>query len=298
MSNRHAIRRIEDLRRLKADCSKEDCIASIAIIIESLFTSRGRPPTPSRREALDSLFQHARTFLGSDHGAPFVDIDSIDEQFFRVRGPAERAAGGTLFLREVSGLSMASQVKLLVVIAAMRVRVVAATQSDLADRVRKNLFHEELYRRLSARSVVIAPLAERQDDIPELALTFVRWSAERMKKRIAGIAPEALRALRSYEFPGNVRELKNIIERAVILARGRLITERDLALWPDEPRGSGDFFHMALRDDGTPWPIDDVERAYVGRVLEHHEGHRTAAAQALGISYPTFLKRLRELKLE
>jgi DNA-binding NtrC family response regulator len=182
----------------------------------------------------------------------------------------------------------------------VELRVVAATNADLRDLVRRGAFREDLYHRLSVFAVAIPPLAERKDDIPDLAVTFVRYFAERVKKRVTGIAPEAMRALQAYGYPGNVRELRNIIERAVILSRGQLLVERDL-MFPEEAslaRNISGFFHVALKDDGTPPPIDEIERNYVGRVLEHCGGHRTAAAQTLGISYPTFLKRLRELGLE
>jgi two-component system response regulator AtoC len=109
----------------------------------------------------------------------------------------------------------------------------------------------------------------------------------------------ALAAMHAYDYPGNVRELRNIVERAIILAQGPEITERDVIL-SDPPSGKNEpaaFFTVALGSEGTAPNLEVVERAYVVRVLEHLHGKRMAAAQALGISYPTFLKRLRELGL-
>src|SRR5262249_20327797 len=126
----------------------------------------------------------------------------------------------------------------------MKVRLVAATSCDLRERVRRGQFNEDLYRQLSACSVAIPPLAEHTDDIPELALAFARWSAERMNKRVTGIASETLVALREYAFPGNVRELRNIIECAVMCTRGRLISEGDLML---DVLPRSDFFRVPLR---------------------------------------------------
>jgi two-component system response regulator AtoC len=223
------------------------------------------------------------------------------------------AAGGTLFLDEVTEMPLRSQAKLLKFLDTMRfrrlggqreiaveLRVVAATNANIRELVRGGQFREDLYHRLSVFAVAIPPLAERRDDIPDLAQSFVRWFAERVKKRVVGLSPAALRALQAYTFPGNVRELRNVIERAVILCRGAEIGERDL-MFPSEdvaPATSPSFFTVELGADGAPPEIGVVERSYVGRVLQHCGGHRTAAAHALGISYPTFLKRLRELGLE
>ncbi len=275
---------------------------------------------------------HAMTFEKRDQDAPFMQVncaalpeDLIENELFghergaftdakaTQRGLIEMAAGGTLFLDEITEMPQRSQAKLLKFLDTMRfrrlggqreiavdLRVVAATNADVRELVRRGNFREDLYHRLSVFAIVIPSLAERKDDIPDLALSFVRWFAERIKKRVTGLAPEAMRALQTYGYPGNVRELRNIIERAVILSRGPILVERDL-MFPSEsavPTRGGGFFQVALRDDGTPPTIDEIERTYVGRVLEHCGGHRTAAAQALGISYPTFLKRLRELGLE
>jgi len=287
------------------------------------------PSGSGKQRAAEML--HAMTFVKTDQDAPFMQVncaalpeDLIENELFghergaftdakaTQRGLIEMAAGGTLFLDEITEMPPRSQAKLLKFLDTMRfrrlggqreisveLRVVAATNTDLRELVRRGQFREDLYHRLSVFAVAIPPLAERKDDIPDLALSFVRWFAERVKKRVTGVSPEAMKALVAYGYPGNVRELRNIIERAVILSRGPTLVERDL-MFPTESTGArvGGFFHVALRDDGTPPQIDEIERSYVGRVLEHCGGHRTAAAQALGISYPTFLKRLRELGLE
>jgi two-component system response regulator AtoC len=288
-------------------------------------------PSGSGKQRAAELL-HEMTFASGVEDAPFMQVncaalpdDLIENELFghekgaftdakaTQRGLIEMAAGGTLFLDEVTEMPLRSQAKLLKFLDTLRLRrlggqreisvelrVVAATNADIRDRVRRGAFREDLYHRLSVFSVAIPPLIERKDDIPDLAASFVRWFAGRVKKRVTGIAPEALEALKVYSYPGNVRELRNVIERAVILSRGPLVVARDL-MFPSEvseaaPRSG--FFTVELRGDGTPSPIDEIERKYVGRVLEHCGGHRTAAAQTLGISYPTFLKRLRELGLE
>jgi two-component system, NtrC family, response regulator AtoC len=287
-------------------------------------------PSGSGKQRAAELL-HATTFQAVDADAPFMQVncaalpeDLIENELFghekgaftdaktTQRGLIEMARGGTLFLDEITEMPTRSQAKLLKFLDTFRVRrlggqreiavelrVVAATNADVREMVRSGKFREDLYHRLSVFSVAVPPLAERRDDIPGLAEAFVRYFATRVKKRVVGISAAALRALAEYDFPGNVRELRNLIERAVILAPGPTVTERDLMFPPRAGAApTGGFFGVGLRVDGTPPPLEEVERTYVARVLEHCQGHRTAAAQTLGVSYPTFLKRLRELGLE
>jgi len=277
---------------------------------------------------------HAMTYEGTDRDAPFVEVncaalpdDLVESELFghekgaftdakaARRGLIEMAAGGTLFLDEVTELPLRSQAKLLKFIDSMRfrrlggpreiqvqLRVVAATNQDVLEAVRAGRFREDLYHRLAVFQVEIPPLRERPEDLPDLVAALVRFFSGRLKKRVVGLTPDAMAALRAYPFPGNVRELRNVLERAVILCRGPEITADDLVLptRPGEeaaPAGQA-FFHVRLAEDGTPPPLEHVERAYVAQVLNHLGGRRMVAAQALGISYPTFLKRLRELGLE
>ena len=290
------------------------------------------PSGAGKQHAAELL--HRMTFpTGTGDGAPFVEVNCaalpahlVESELFghergaftdaRVmrRGLIEVADGGTLFLDEITELPEPSQAKLLKLLDSMRfrrlggqreievsLRIVAATSRDprtLAD----SHLREDLYHRLAVFLVDIPPLAERREDIAELARGFMSYFAGRVKKRITGISPGALEALSSYDFPGNVRELRNIVERAMILTAGPEIEARDIILAEaGEPRMKrrekleDTFFSMALGVDGVPPPAEVVERAYVARVLEHFQGKRVVAAQALGISYPTFLKRLREL---
>jgi len=273
------------------------------------------------------------TFSFSDTGdAPFVEVNCaalpdelVESELFghekgaftdakaTRRGLIEMADGGTLFLDEVTELPLRSQAKLLKFIDTLRfrrlggqreicveLRVVAATNRDLREQVRAASFREDLYHRLAVFSVEIPSLSERREDIPALADSFVQFFAARTKKRVRGISDGARRLLFSYAYPGNVRELRNIIERAVILANGSEITEREIMLpnpgeLIDVPPS---FFRVALGSAEIPPSLEAVERAYVGRVLEHYGGRRMAAAEALSISYPTLLKRLRELGLD
>jgi two-component system, NtrC family, response regulator AtoC len=251
--------------------------------------------------ALPSNLVESELF-GHERGA-FTDARSSR------RGLIEMADGGTLFLDEIGELPDASQAKLLKFLDSMRfrrvggerelevsLRVIAATNQDIEAMVKSGRFREDLYHRLSVFVVQVPPLAQRREEVPTLAQSFVAQCAEKTKKRVEGITPAALGLLQSYEFPGNVRELRNIIERAVILAQGHEITPEDLVLRAPAGKSEGHaFFQIQVEAGHAPPSMQAIEQAYVMRVLEHHEGRRMAAAAALGISYPTFLKRLREL---
>ncbi|HEX2872431.1 MAG TPA: sigma-54 dependent transcriptional regulator [Polyangiaceae bacterium] len=271
---------------------------------------------------------HALTHQQNAADAPFIDVNCaalpsnlVESELFghergaftdarsSRRGLIEMADQGTLFLDEIGELPEASQAKLLKFLDSMRfrrvggerelevsLRVIAATNQDIEALVKSGRFREDLYHRLSVFVVQVPPLSQRREEVAPLAEAFLAQCAQKTKKRVEGITKPALALLESYEFPGNVRELRNIIERAVILAQTSQITPEDLALRP--PSGRADvraFFQVDVAAGQAPPSMHAVEHAYVMRVLEHLEGRRTAAAQALGISYPTFLKRLREL---
>ncbi len=275
---------------------------------------------------------HRLTWATADPDAPFVEVncaalpeDLIESELFghergaftdarsTRRGLIELANGGTLFLDEVTELPLRSQAKLLKFLDTMRfrrlggqreievsLRVIAASNRDVVQLVHEGRLREDLYHRLNVFCITLPALSARCEDIPILADSFTRYFAARCRKSIRGLSPGAIAALQSYSYPGNVRELRNIIERAVILAGDSLLTERDLLL--TEPSGparfSSSFFSADLNPDGSPLPIEAIERRYVSRVLEYYEGRRMAAAEALKMSYPTFLKRLRELELD
>jgi two-component system response regulator AtoC len=285
------------------------------------------PSGVGKQRAAETL--HALTW--SDTDAPFVEIncaalpdDLVESELFghekgaftdarsTRRGLVEVADGGTLFLDEITEMPLRSQAKLLKFMDTMRfrrlggqrelaveLRIVAATNQDIEGLVAAGRFREDLYHRLAVFVVTIPSLADRRGDVPDLARTFVDFFAARLKKRGLELSESAVAALRAYGYPGNVRELRNIIERAVILARHGAITEDDIVLPSrrEAPAAVGPFFAVPSVN-GRPPSLEELERAYTARVLEHFEGHRTAAAQALGISYPTFLKRLRDFDLE
>jgi two-component system response regulator AtoC len=230
------------------------------------------------------------------------------------RGLVEMADGGTLFLDEVTELPERSQAKLLKFLDAMRfrrvggereiavqLRIVAATNQDVAQMVATGKLREDLFHRISVFSIAVPALRERREDIPDLADSFVEFFARRVKKRVSGLSRGARDKLVQYDYPGNVRELRNIVERAVILTRAQEIQPDDIVLPRAESALHGHypaFFSVDLKLDGEPPTAEQIEQAYVKRILDYYAGKRTQAAQALGVSYPTFLRRLRELGLE
>ncbi len=279
---------------------------------------------------------HDATYRLSDPDAPFLQVNCaalpaelVESELFgheqgaftdarnMRRGLVEMASGGTLFLDEIGEMPLRMQAKLLTFLDSLRfrrvggqreiavsLRVVAATNRNLDDEVTAGNFRSDLLHRLRVFTVAIPRLTDRLDDLPALAETFVELFATQVKKPVRGISADAIAALRRYHFPGNVRELRNMIQRAVILTTNTILDERDFALptsgavrGPISAPGD-EFFNFSLQPDGRPHPLHDVEKAYVARVLEFCGGHRTAAATVLQISYPTFLKRLRELQLE
>jgi two-component system, NtrC family, response regulator PilR len=227
----------------------------------------------------------------------------------RHRGLFRDADGGTLLLDEVGELPLSLQVKLLRVLQERSVRAVgtthevpvdvrllAATNRDIEAAVQQGSFRQDLYYRLNVIRLVLPPLRERREDIPLLAERFLRRFAEEMGKEVVGLTPDCLRALEGYAFPGNVRELENVIERAVALAGGRSIGLGDL---PPEISGlAGETAPslVSLPPDGCQLDdvMNEVERRMLLEALERTNGVRTAAAKLLGISFRSLRYRLQK----
>lgn len=226
------------------------------------------------------------------------------------RGLLELADGGTIFLDEVADLGPSVQGKLLRVIETMRfrrvggtqdrgvnVRVVSATHHDLSAAVERKLFRLDLYHRLDVFHLMVPPLRERREDVIEIATQFMRETARRLGRPVDSISREASEALLAYDFPGNVRELRNVIERAVILETSRELTSRAVVLGrplsTTEATEPG-FMQVQLGPDGEPPSLRDVEREFVAKVLEHTGWNKTRAARLLGITFPTIQKKIQD----
>ena len=210
------------------------------------------------------------------------------------------ADGGTIFLDEISDMSLAMQVKLLRVLQdkevcmvgsnktrKVDVRILAATNKDLQDQVKKGLFREDLFYRLNVITIVIPPLRERGDDILLLANHFLTQYADESGKPPLRFSDQALQSLRSYNWPGNVRELENIIHRLVVMTDGDLIDVRDL---PTLMRFS------ALWKTGFNRTLAEVESEYITNVLASVDGNKTRAAEILGIDRKTLREKLKKIR--
>jgi len=268
------------------------------------------------------LFARALHYSSERSGKPFVPVNCaalpdhlVENELFghskgaftgalvEKHGLFHEADGGTLFLDEINSLSMVAQSKLLRVLQdqefrqlgstksrTVDVKIVAATNADLRYLVEARQFREDLFYRLNVLSVVLPPLRDRRDDIPELARQFVKRSAEEFGRGAVRLSPDAITKMMTYAWPGNVRELQAVIHRAVAMAMGETLEGSDLDVPDQEPTGSvatyvpdghegivieqGGFQAMKAK------MIDQFERAYLSKLLSSHQGNISKAARA------------------
>lgn len=245
------------------------------------------------------LFGHMR-------GA-FTDAISTKKGLFEI------ADEGTLFLDEISELPQSMQVKLLRVLQdkefkrvggtediQVDVRIISATNKDLEEEVRQRRFREDLYYRLNVIQIKLPPLRERKEDIPHLADHFLRKYSKELEKEITQISPEALRLLLQYDYPGNVRELQNIIERAVTLETSQELTAKNLASYFEEQ-----FPHkrkpldLEIPNEGIDLEkvVEEVERTLLMKALDRTKGMKKKAAELLHINFRSMRYRLEKYGL-
>jgi len=167
------------------------------------------------------------------------------------------------------------------------VRVLAATNKDLAHAVADDAFRQDLYYRLKVVELEVPSLRERRDDLLPLARVLLADAAARMARKVTGLAPRAADQILRYEWPGNVRELENAMERAVALARGSRVELEDL---PEEVR---EAFPKPLVDDKAVQALGDIEREYILAVLERNSGNQTRTAAQLHIGSATLYRKLK-----
>ena len=235
------------------------------------------------------LFGYLRgAFTGADRDKP---------------GRVQAASGGTLFLDEIGDLSPAVQVKLLRLLQdrvyeplgtvdsrTADVRILAATNRPLAKLVDSGSFRSDLYYRINVIRLEMPPLRERRADIPLLAEAFLRRLSATRGKLVTGISRAALRRLMSHDFPGNVRELQNVLEHGFVLCDGPRIEEADLPDWLLEGRGR--------RGPEPPGSLEELEVGFIRGVLARNGWNRTAAARELGIHKTTLHRKIRRLAID
>jgi transcriptional regulator with GAF, ATPase, and Fis domain len=226
-------------------------------------------------------------------------------------GRFEQADGGTLFLDEIGDMSANTQAKVLRVLQEREferlgstrtlkvdVRLIAATNRDLAKMVEAGTFREDLFYRLNVVMIEMPPLRERKDDIGPLASFFVARFAGELKKKMDGLEPEALKLLMRYHWPGNIRELENAIERAMLLAEGACICAHDLRLGDTGTVGSAREASSILKIPPTGVPLEDIERLALVEALKMSNWVQKDAAELLSISPRVMNYKIKVLGIE
>lgn len=222
-------------------------------------------------------------------------------------GKFELASGGTIFLDEIGTLDLTLQAKLLRVLQSREVervggeesipidvRVIAATNADLDEMVANGGFREDLYYRLNVIGIYLPPLRERRGDIPLLVDHFLTKLGERLGRQVRGVTPEALRVMTGYDWPGNVRQLENVVERALTLCEGPLVTVDDLPGYLHHPAAAANLVNPTPA--GEVAPLEEYEREVIRLALERH-GSFNAAAKALGVTHRTVALKARRYGL-
>jgi len=223
-------------------------------------------------------------------------------------GLFREANGGTLFLDEIGELPVTLQTKLLRVLEDKEVRplganqgekddtrVLSASNRNLEELVRSDKFRQDLYYRLNVIRIELPPLRHRGDDVPLLVRHFVEKFAAGAKHQVDGIDAEALAALKNYDWPGNIRELEHMIERAVLLGKGSRIGLQDL---PANVVADGESSVVLAQALTRQLTLRDLEREYVAKVLDATNGNKTEAAKILGVDRTTLYRKLEEYKLK
>jgi Nif-specific regulatory protein len=222
------------------------------------------------------------------------------------RGRFELADGGTLFLDEIGEIPLSLQPKLLRVLESqvfepvgssepiqVNVRIIAATNRNLVEEVQNGNFRKDLYYRLNVLPLKIPALRERKADIPELAEFFLTKLAKQIKKEVKGFAPEAMDALITYQWPGNIRELENVIERSLVISQDEYIGINDLMLGSNWEQEAISYEDLPLKD-----AVNLFKKHYLAQVLDRNEKNQTRAAEVLGVQR-TYLSRLmKELNIK
>ncbi len=246
-------------------------------------------------------------FFGHTQGA-FTDAKS------EKTGKFELAQNGTIFLDEIGELSPEAQVKLLRALGEREivkvggsqtipidVRIIAATNQNLEQRVKTGHFREDLYWRLAVLSLRLPPLRERKDDIPLLCEHFIQKTCKDLDKEVQGMTPQALRQLKSYHWPGNIRELESVIYEAIVLSDSPMISEANLPQRIRSLKNGGDEIIIEpgkSLQDAVQNVIEKTEITFIEKALNDAGGNKTKAAQKLGISRKTLFNKLTQYQIK
>jgi DNA-binding NtrC family response regulator len=267
-------------------------------------------------EALHNLSTRAsRPFVRVDIG--LIPDSLVESELFGHRKGAftsaqtskmgffEAAHTGTIFIDEIENMSPIVQSKLLTVLerkeiypigstapVSIDIRIIAATNTNIKQSIAKKELREDLFYRLGEFTITIPPLRERVADVPFFAQKFLLQACAEMKKQVRGISEEALSLLEHHYWPGNLRELKNVIKRAVLFSRSNLIERKTLESLLDEREDSSENVFTSLREE-----IRDLEKKRISEALIKKAGNKTKAAEMLQISYKSFCEKIKEYKI-
>lgn len=303
---RHARQMIDKLSRSQAPVYISGESGSgkelAARLIHASSVRRDGPFVPVNCGAIPESLMESE-FFGYKKGA-FTGASQDREGFFHA------ANGGTLFLDEVADLPLAMQVKLLRAIQEKKVRLVGSTQEENVDvriisATHRNLsqmmeggqFRQDLYYRLNVIELKMPPLREMASDIPELAQNILARHCRELEMPVPVLSKDAAAALTRHSFPGNVRELENVLERALALCNGSTIERDDLLLEPSASALADDEGFIADGEIALPEYLESIERKIILDALQKAGNNKTAAAKLLGVSFRTFRYRLEKLGL-
>ncbi|OQA07960.1 MAG: Transcriptional regulatory protein ZraR [bacterium ADurb.Bin374] len=267
------------------------------MVAQSIFRASGRRAKPFitlNCAAIPSELLESQMF-GHERGA-FTGAVGRQEGCF------ERAHTGGLFLDEVADMALMTQTKLLRVLQEQEferiggketikvdVRIIAATNKNLLEEIKRARFREDLYYRLNVVEIRIPPLRDRMDDLVPLVGYFLGEFTKKYNKAGLSMSDEAMRVLSSYEWPGNIRELKNVIERSIVLSRGQVIEPED---FPEKLRQQSPSFGDSQMREEQIMTLEEMERMYVRKVLEYTGGNKLQAARLLNIDPKTLRTKL------
>ena len=279
----------------------------MARLVHDNSTRSGRPYVAINCAAIPETLLESELF-GYERGAFTGAVNSKIGKF-------EQANGGTLLLDEISEMDVRLQAKLLRVIQegqidriggkrsiSVDVRIIATTNKNLSECVRQGLFREDLFYRVNVVNLTVPPLRDRFGDVEVLSKYFAKMYSDKNGKSISGVSPEAVQLLISHTWPGNIRELRNVMERAVITAKLPMLQPQDILI--DRVEAVSQIQQgqqqSALEDDKGNWlpgqTLNDIERNVILEALGYHNGNRTHTARALGISIRTLRNKLADYR--
>ena len=319
----------EELQRLRREkgysriIGRSQKVSSMMQLIEQVADTRATVLITGESGTGKELVADALVALSSRSDKPFIKVHAaalsatlLEDELFghekgaftgataMKKGRFELADGGTIFLDEIGEIDASTQIKLLRVLQerefervggekpiTVDVRVICATNRNLEEEVKKGNFREDLFYRLNVVRIAVPPLRERKEDIDLLAASFLETFNKEDKRKIEGFTPAASKALLSYSWPGNIRELKNAIESSVVLAKGKYIDKEDL---PQMVRESGSGSKVTF---DLPVTLDEAEKRLILETISYAKGNKTKAAELLGIGRKTITRRMQELKI-